>query len=298
MMKKTLALAATLALSAPMAMAREPGSPPLTPTGATVGIPTGAAPPPGFYFSINGTAQRGNIVDGSGHPLPVKVKVAYSVLTLQYAGTQTILGGRYSALAIVPFVHVAQTTPGGKSSKNSVGDISLIPLNLTWMVRPGIFVSTGLTLGLPTGSFDVTGVRPNIGSNSYSAGLSASYSYLRDGWNLTAQATYYVYGKNKDTDYHSGNEIQVDWTAMKDLGGFSAGLVGYGRWQLTNDRNHGAYYGGTTLGKAGEVGMGLGVSTKLGKGSLSAYYMTDIYARNTLENDGVFKLTYAIPLGK
>jgi hypothetical protein len=178
---------------------------------------------------------------------------------------------------------------------SGLGDIFLSPLNISWQLAPGIFVQSGLSFGLPTGSFSADGSKVSLGANVVTTSLDLGFSYLRDGWNASAHMFYFHSGRNDDTDYRSGDEILLNLTAMKDMGDFSLGAVGYWREQVTDDRNYGSAYGGTVAGRAQQVALGLGITRKFGPGELNVNILHDVKARNTLGGDAL-QLNYTMPL--
>lgn len=292
-----LAMAATAAgIFAPAAQALEPGAAHATPNAATVGLPAGANPPPGTYFGAGLSYVTGHIADADGDPAGVEARASSLAISLHHVPGNTFLGGTYRAFVVMPVVKVDVDAFGATSDVVGLADITVSPVNLSWTVRPDVFVSAGLAFGVPTGSFDPTGATISTGANVLTTSFSAGASYLRDGWNLSALAIYSTHGRNPDTRYKSGDDLMVDWTAMKRVGNADLGLVGYGRWEMTGDENAGSFHGAATSQKSREVGVGFGYSRQLGNGTISAYYIRDIVARNALKGD-LFKLSYAIPFG-
>ena len=270
------ALAATTA-----AEAREPGTPTAMPAGATIGVPVGANPPPGFYYSNRSELFFGDVYNGD-NKIAIGVDVRASAQQFHWVPGNTIFGGSYRAMAIVPLVWADQTAFGTDTNEFGLGDVTVSPLNLSWMIAPGLFVQSGLSLTLPTGKFNTAQGSLNLGSNAFTTSVDVGVSYLADGWNLSAHANYFMHAENPDTQYRSGNEFLLNWTAMKDVGGFSVGPVGYFRQQVTDDRNSGSFYGGGISGKARQIGVGIGFTKNFGKLELNASYVHDFEIENTL----------------
>lgn len=266
--------------------AREPGTPTAMPSGATIGVPVGANPPPGFYYSNRNEIFSGDVHSGESK-IAIEVDVRASAQQFHWVPGNTFLGGSYRAMALVPLVWADQTSFGTESDEFSIGDVTISPLNLSWMIAPGLFVQTGVSFSLPTGKFSTAPGSLNLGSNAFTTGLDLGVSYLADGWNLSAHANYFIHAENSDTSYRSGDEFLLNWTAMKDVGGFSIGPVGYFRQQLTDDRNSGSFYGGGISGKAKQFGIGVGFTKTFGKVELNASYVHDFKIENTLGGDKV-----------
>lgn len=263
-----------LLLCAGAGLAREPGTPAAMPSGATIGVPVGANPPPGLYFSSRSEVFFGDIYDGSGTRLPISLDTKATVLQFHWVPGYNILGGTYRAMALVPLVNLSVAG----TSTSGLGDITISPLNVSWMLSPGVFVQTGLSFGLPTGKYDGFG-QANLGNNVLTTGVDVGFSYLKDGWNLSLHANYFRYGTNKSNDFKSGDELLVNWTAIREIGNdHSLGLVGYHRQQLKNDRLAGAVFGNGN--KARSTGIGIGYSRRFGPNELNVNLMHDVSARN------------------
>lgn len=287
-------LSAAVIAGAPL-KAEEPGTPLMVPVGGSIGVPVGANPPPGVYYFNRSEALRYNVYNGTTKT-PIELSGFASAQQLHWVPGNEILGGTYRFMLSIPLVSLEQSAFGNTTSQRGIGDITISPLNLSWMLQPGIFVSTGLSLKLPTGSFDIAPGSVNLGNNATSVALDFGYSYLRDGWNLSAHANYIMNGENPDTNYTSGNVLLVNWTAMKDLGGYSIGPVGYFRKQVTGDKNNGAFYGGTTSGRSEQHGIGLGLSKRFGPMEVNVNYVHDFHVKNVAGGDKLM-VNFSMPLG-
>ena len=302
MKRKTTALTATLLLAtATTAFAREPGVGNIVPPGATLGVPIGANPPPGFFFSSRTTLSFGELKDANGDNAGVDLNVAATVLQLHYTPGVTIWGGDYRAMALVPLVHLDQTIGAplpavlhGRTTGFGVGDVTLSPFNLSWMVEPGVFVTIGTSVNVPTGKFDPNGL--SFGTNTWGGTLELGYSYLRDGWNASAHLVYSTQAENDETNYKSGDELLLNLTALKDVGGFSIGPVGYWRKQIESDGNSGTFYGGVASGRAEQIGFGIGFSTQMAAGELNMNLVHDVVAENAVGGT-TLQVNFSMPLG-
>lgn len=275
-MKKNLLLMAALGLAtfAPPALAREPGTPAAMPAGATVAVPVGANPPPGLYFSSRTEFFFGDIYDANGNKLPLPLDVKATVLQFHWVPGNEILGGTYRAMMLVPLVDLSV----GNASNSGVADITISPLNVSWMVSPGVFVQTGLSFGIPTGEYIGLGAA-NLGNNVVTTGLDVGISYLKDGWNASLHANYYTYGTNDANGFKSGDELLINWTAMKDIGGDqSLGLIGYYNRQVTDDTLGGAVFAGGNRSEA--IALGIGYSKRFGPTELNINIMRDLRTVN------------------
>lgn len=295
--KTVSAAALTVAMLSGVAQAREPNIPFVMPPGATLGVPVGANPPPGNYLSFRSVMSNGEIVDDSGDPIGVDVDVKYLSLVYSHVARKTVLGETYRFSFIVPFVNNDQTSFGLPDETNRIGDVSVAPINLSWGVAPGIFVSAGLSINLPVGTYKPDLVSANTGTGAFALGLHSGFSYLRNGWNLSADLNYFMHAKNDDSDYRSGDEVLVNFTAMKQIGkGFSVGPVGYWRQQVTDDHNNGPLLGGTTQPDVEQAGLGIGLSKRWGGTELNVNYVKSVHARNGRDGDQL-QINVNIPFG-
>lgn len=269
-----------------IALAHEPGTPTMMSPGATIGVPVGANPPPGVYYSNRNEILSGQVYSGDD-ALDFDIDVVSSVQQLHWVPGTTIFGGTYRAMALMPIASGKQNSFGTEGSEFGLGDATISPLNLSWMIAPAVFIQSGVSFGLPTGKFSTAPGSVNLGTNSFNAAFDLGFSYLDDGWNLSAHANYFVYGENTDTDYRSGNEFLLNWTAMKDIGGLRIGPVGYWRKQVTDDKNNGSAYGGTISGRAEQFAVGIGIAKQFGPVEVNINYLHDFHVENTLGGDKV-----------
>jgi hypothetical protein len=70
-------------------------------------------------------------------------------------------------------------------------------------------------------------------------------SYLKDGWNLTANIFEEFNTSNSITGYTSGDVLHAEFTATKTVGKWTFGPIAYYAGQVSNDIASASYYGGT-----------------------------------------------------
>ena len=296
-----LGLGATVAT---VATAREPGVPPNVPPGSSMGVPVGMNPPPGFYFGIHSGYWMNELEDSNGDYGGHKGNDADVSLQLVWVSRETILGGSYRAYLTLPLVYsdIERESPyspqsgWGSDSKRGIGAIEISPINLSWQISPGIFLAGGFSVFAPTGAFDADS-DINQQGDFWTFAPSLGFSYMRNGWNLSMLLMYFTSTESGDTDYQSGDELLFNFTALKDVGGWSIGPVGYWRKQISSDENNGTHYGGTILDKTEQVGLGVGFATRLGGYETNINLTHDVYVRQGV---GGAKLWFKIlfPLGK
>jgi len=299
---RALLTVAGLSLLAAQAGAREPGVPSSVPPGNSMGVPVGANPPPGLYFSSRSGYWDAELSDNDGNYGGQTNTLIDTAFQFLWVPGKKVLGGDYKAFVTIPLLYNHQEREApfppplqGSASDTALGNIEISPISLSWMVEPGIFVSAGLSVFAPTGSFDP--LAPiSTGGDFWTLSPSVGFSYLRDGWNASIHANYFTNTKNDTTDYTSGNEILVNFTALKDMGGFSLGPVGYYRKQLSDDVNDGIYYGGMTLENAAQTGVGLGFSKRSGPLETNINLTRDVNVRNTVGGTKIW-VNVTMPIG-
>lgn len=302
MARNRLALIAAAAMAwGGAAVAREPGVPLVVPPGNTMGVAIGANPPPGFYLGSRNGYWDAKLRNDDGDDAGQSNRLFDSALQGIWVPGSEILGGSYRALVTIPFIHNDQTRSDpfppplqGSDGNGGVGPIEISPIGLSWQIQPGIFASAALSFYTPVGGFDAA-APINIGGDFWTVAPSLGFSYLRDGWNLSASAAYFISAENRSTDYKSGDELLVNATAFKDFGGWSVGPVGYWRKQMTADSNNGADYGGTTQPKSEQVALGLGASHRFGPLDINLNVTRDVYIRDTVGGDKIW-LNFTLPL--
>lgn len=275
-------------VSANCTQAREPGAGGTLPPWGSIGAPVGMMPPPGFYGKHQIGYQSVHAYDANGNRLPAKVDSSHASATLIWVPDWEVLGARYQAFIVGALVDINLDLGSmGEYSKTGLSDIEIHPLDLGWELAPGISAGFGVSIFAPAGSYH-QGDIVNVGRNFWSVSPSVGMTYARDGWMATFHAQYYREFENKATDYRSGDEFMINFTALKDVGGFSVGPVGYFRKQVGEDRNNGAFYGGATFGKTEEYGLGFGVQTQIGPANVQMFYTHDLKSVNTSGGDRVF----------
>jgi hypothetical protein len=303
MKRNRLLLGAFSALTvlASAALAREPGVLPVVPPGNTLGAPVAAQLPPGFYLSSRTGTGSLDATDANGNKTGTSITVTDTALQLIAVPGAQLFGGQYRAVLTFPVSRVNvddAPTPFGLVSGDSTGipSVDFRPIDISWQIQPGIFASAGLSIHSP-GKWSATNVANN-GGNFWTYGAHLGVSYLRDGWNLTGHLAYYTSGSNRDNGYQSGDEINLNITAMKAIGdsGWSVGPVAYARQQVSDDKNPNGAYGGLVAGRARQGGLGLSATKRFGPVEFNAIYTQDLYSKNAAEG-GRLWINLTVPLG-
>lgn len=259
----TAALLATGAVS--QAFAEEPASFQNRLQGATIGLALGALPPPGLYTGLEtaylGLASPagqgkdvGNWATATGGR--VGLPAVAQAVPLLYVPGWTFLGATYS-MSAVGAGYVFTTCDGlanlaDNACNNIVGGGFVVanptfnPINLSWNLHNGWFVSAGFNFMAPIGShYSYAGyVDPN--PDYWTLEPTFAISYLANNWVLSAN---FFYDFNTSSSgpccligvagfpntYQNGDMFYGDLTALYKFGKWEVGPVAFFEVQATSD---------------------------------------------------------------
>ncbi|KQV48834.1 hypothetical protein ASC95_23410 [Pelomonas sp. Root1217] len=282
------AAAMAMVCVAPAALAGEGGG--SSYPGGVENFLTGAAPPPGFYVLEYGNVYRADkLKDGSGNTIPLPVfNVAADVAATRFVWSTTtmVAGGNVVYHAIVPLVGLKVEVPGLAQRKTGLGDITFGPA-ISFHHSPSLHSVLGLDVVAPVGRYAKTDVA-NIGRNYWSIQPLYTVSYIdAAGFNGDFKLTGNFSRRNSDTDYKSGNEVYLDYSAGWGLGnGWVLGAGGYAMRQLTSDSQSGA-----SLADSKGAAFAFGPSLKYDNGKgwfLTAKWTREMSVRNRPEGSALW----------
>ncbi|VUD69995.1 hypothetical protein MET9862_00556 [Methylobacterium symbioticum] len=266
--------------------------------GATSGIPVGAAAPAGIYVSLTNYYWQSRLTNNAGQDNPLRVNVFETIPTFLVVPGVKLLGADYSFLVSQGVSTSSNNIFGRKTGAVGAFNTFLSPLNLSWALTDSFFVSTGLSVYLPTGTFRLNGTSSGNGFYSWAPTIAASY--LRDGWNLTARLELNLNTKNDATNYQSGDVYGVDFTATKSFGPWTVGMQGYYVNQFGPDRLNGAVVPASLYNGRGkkieQFALGPYIAYDFGSFALSAWYDHNIRTRNGAAAN-IAWLRVSVPLG-
>lgn len=166
----------------------------------------------------------------------------------------------FAVSATIPFViaeveasiagHVGSesVTIRRQDRKEGLGDIILMPVMLNQRISPDLNFNYRLTVYAPTGDYEV-GRLANAGKNfwTYSPTVGVVYFGQENGVEASLYAGVDFNTKNKDTEYHSGDQFHVDATLAQHIplleGIAGVGITGFFYDQITGDSGSGARFG-------------------------------------------------------
>jgi len=223
-----------------------------------------------------GTYVRENVffLDADTGPIPLGGKAAVSMdeklwinlVTILHTTDIKIFGGRYGFAINLPYILNADVSGSvavggysafGSQSMNDFADIAILPVMLAWDHGNHHFIFEPVVY-IPTASYDPNKAL-NPGRNYWAFDINGAYTWLNP---ETMQELSVVSGiifntENPDTDYRSGTEFHLDFTAVQYVskGEFGVGFAGYYYQQLDGD--HGTVTG--PINPSDIQGMGVGI---------------------------------------
>ena len=296
-------LAGALTFAAGSAEAVE-GNTPYVP-GLSVGSAAGALPGPGFYFSNDNVFVDGGLKNNSGNSTAGNVWADLDIPSLLWVPDFEVLGAQFGAAIVQPYTFQGLDVPGagGRATiSNGLFNTIISPVNLSWNLHNGFFVSTGLGIYLPDGYYShqasatggQTTATASIANNFWTFEPGAAVSYLKSGWDLTLHALVDVNTENNTTSYQSGDIFYLDYTVTKTLGHWTVGAGGNFTQQFTNDTVGGAAVNGNG-NKLERVLLGPTASYSFGPATITGTYLDGVYAENGF-NSSFFHFAVSFPL--
>ena len=221
----------------------------ITPTGI-YDFGAGKMPPPTKYGAVavrlvttNATKLKDNNGDTSA------VKPDLNVNAVVFAGLKMtdidFLGGKYGYAMVVPVVdgHLDLDIPSATGyhektgKKRGVGDLQFSPILVQWKPKPNLWLKSEMMIQAPTGDYDHHRTF-SPGSNHWTFQPSLNMTYIaKSGMEISTSTQVNFNTKNKDTDYHSGVELQQDFAVGQHIGKWTVGVGGYIYKQLTDDKS-------------------------------------------------------------
>lgn len=205
------------------------------------------APPPGLYMFNQVATYQAQLI-GPGAPNINGSKTSASVdgaaTGILWVPGWNFLGGAYDAVVVQPALSTSIASPIDASFAG-LANTYIVPVELSWKLgNSGFFVKTGLGIDVPDGTITGPMGTGNQGSAWWTFQPEFVVSYLRDGWNLTANIFGEINTKNYISGYTSGDLLHAEFTATKTVGKWTVGPVGYYVGQVTKDQASSASYGG------------------------------------------------------
>lgn len=255
------AAALALAISASPALADENGSSVYL---LSTGGPGAAVLPPlpgvyvenDIYIYDAGSKTTQDFVIGGNVVADVHADIAANFLTVLWVPTTDFLGGTLAlgkTLVVgAPMIgaRAVVTGPLGRQldirrddSTLAIGD-PLVSASLGWKTG-NLHVTVGGLFNIPVGHYR-EGELANIAFHRWAGDVSVATSLhdIKSGWDVSGKVGLTFNGRNKDTEYDSGNDFHAEAAIEKSFSPkFSAGALGYYFQQVTGDSGDGAKLG-------------------------------------------------------
>lgn len=210
------------------------------------GILIGASadvPPAGIYMFNQVFTYQTNITGPVTNVIGNKTgaQVAVDVQGFLFVPGWTFLGATYDAVLALPFAMQSVGSPVNTQA-SGVHNTYIAPVELSWkLADTGLKVKAGLGMFVPDGTVTGAGGTGNVGAPYWTFQPEFVFSYLKDGWNLSAAVYEEFNTANSITGYTTGNILHADFTATKTIGNWTVGPVAYYVGQVSNDTSS-AYY--------------------------------------------------------
>lgn len=267
-----------------------------------VGLAAGALPPKGVYFVNDDYFLTYKFYTPSNHVSATKLDALVDVPILLWSPGVKFLGADYAVAVAQPFDYTSIGGVGTQGSHTGTFNTILVPAMLSWSLPYDLHVKGSFAVFLDDasssqhkGSSPETGVGSGNAYTTFEPGLGISW--LKDGWNLSAQMQYDTSTKDDtnvsyNTSYQSGDQFSVDYTATKTIDKWTFGLGGFQQNQLQRDQIGGQ----DTVGTVGDAwGLGPILGYQFGGINVQAQYMHDVVVHNDVGGD-TFNVRVLVPI--
>jgi len=240
-----------------------------------------ATPPPGTYVFSQVLGYSGSLV-GPGAPGTgddkTPVKVAGAAVGAVWVPGWTVLGADYEAVLVQPFMNIDVGAPIDVGP-TGIHNTYVSPIGLSWKLGDsGLYVKAGLGIWLPTGTTEGANGLENIGAPWWTFQPNLTVSYVKDGWNLSANIFQEINTANSITGYTSGNVLHAEFTATKTVGNWTLGPVAYYAGQVTDDQSSDFYNHTVNLNRYDIWAVGAMVGYNFGSANLNVWATTEVSA--------------------
>ncbi|AUC97819.1 hypothetical protein CWS35_28925 [Bradyrhizobium sp. SK17] len=238
-------------------------------------------PPPGLYafdqvftYQAKLAGPGAPIIDGNA----TSVHAAAATAGLFWVPGWTIFGASYDAVIAQPWL---MADLGDPININPAGlhNTFIAPIELSWKLgESGFYARAGLGLYAPTGATSGANGLGNVGTPWWVIQPNVQLSYLRDGWNLTANLFDEINTRNPLTGYRSGDILHAEFTATRTVGKWTVGPVAYYVGQISNDKSSSFYGGAINTNRYNVWAAGALVGYDFGPATLTVWATSEISA--------------------
>ena len=273
----------------------------------------GVLAPAGNYFAVDTYYYSGDIsqtealpVVGGDLEVGLDVDAFVAIASVLHVSELEFLNGRLAFGAVVPLVTQdisadlelnfdGQVINGSDDDKaTAIGD-PLLTAVLGWSDN-NLHTTLNMLLNIPIGDYE-EGSLTNAGFNRWGLDTTVAFTYLNpdSGRELTVAPGITINGKNRDTDYRSGDEFHVEVAAMQHLSEkYAIGIIGYHYEQIDDDSGSAP---DNYQGRVSAIGPALNFNFQIGDTPVygKAKYLHESNVKNRMEGDAAF-LQFSVAL--
>jgi hypothetical protein len=273
------------------------------------GLKSGSQPPPGMYVAVPLWFYTADVVkDRDGDELRRgTLDAAVFGAGLIAVTQQTLLGGRYGFMAVLPGANNRIQGIDDFDSNPGAGltDMYVQPISLGW-TKPRVDFTAAYGLFIPVGRYE-DGADNNTGLGQWTQEILVGTTVYLNGtrtMHAATTATFDFQSKKKDSETKVGNIMNLEGGVGADFlgGGLTTGLAYYGTFKLTEDQFDRRVLSLLVRGKNRVWGLGPEVTLALASrarkaiyGFVTARYQWEVGARTTTEG-GAWNIIATFPL--
>lgn len=278
-MRNAFVVALALGLSQGRTLAYEFGTPGTEQKpGITINAASAAVPPPGLYLSQTAYGYQAKFV-GPGTPAGnPTLRLTSTSTTLYWSPGWTFLGAQYGAFVLQP-ISVANIEAPINASYSGLHNPLIVPAELSWKLGDsGFYFKSALGLYTPTGTISGPAGLSNAGHPWWTFVPNVTLSYLANGWNISARFDLEMSTHNPYTGYRNGNILHSEFKAVKNIGKWRIGPVGYYYGQVSSDQSSRYYNNAINVNRYNVWALGALIGYDFGPVALTAWALQDIHA--------------------
>jgi hypothetical protein len=276
--KFAYAIAVEVTLTIGPALAYETGIPAEQKPGITLGGGSAGIPKPGLYMFDQFLTYQARFTGPNVQNGPT-LKAAGTAAGFLFVPGWNFLGASYDAVVVFPF-HMAGVGAPLNASPAGMHNTYVVPAELSWKLGDsGLFIKAGLGMYVPDGTIQGSAGVSNVGLPWWTFQPEFIVSYLKDGWNLTANIFEEFNTRNPISGYHSGDIFHAEFTATKTIGKWTLGPVGYVTAQVTHDTSSAYYKYAVNEDRYTRLAAGWLLGYDFGSAAVSFWVTDEFYAR-------------------
>jgi hypothetical protein len=281
---------------------------------ATIGLPLGAAPPPGLYTGLStfyldvippGGASTGTWCIRTSGGACANLPVIAQVVPVLWVPGWTFFGATYEAAVAQGFYEwtvcaVGNGVCSGGAPISTGGFVYtntfFNPITLSWKLGGGWFVSAGFNFTAPDGTRQVGTPNPDY----WTLEPSLAVSYVDSNWVFSANMFYDINTRSQgtccaQTQMTTGDLFFTDLTLLYKFGKWSIGPVGFIVAQTTPDTGCPVSSSVAPCGNLQVGGAGGLIGYDFGPIDLQVYVIDNVYGTNN--GLGPNSITFASRIG-